>query len=115
MKQYLVTGGAGFIGSHIVEALLKRGDSVRVLDNFATSKRDNIPAGAELFEASITETDAIAPAFQGVDGVFHTAALTSVEFSLKNPIATSEVNLKGMLNVILAARHAGVAKMLFSS
>src|SRR3989338_5153413 len=112
---YLITGGAGFIGSHIVEALLKRGDRVRVLDNFATSKRDNIPAGAELFEASITEQDAIAPAFKGVDGVFHTAALPRVQFSIEHPRESNDANINGTLNVILAARDAGVKRIIYSA
>lgn len=115
MKQYLVTGGAGFIGSHIVETLLKRGDKVRVLDNFATSKRDNVPAGAELFEASITDHKAIAPAFQNVDGVFHTAALPRVQFSIEHPRKSNDANINGTLNVILAARDAGVKRIVYSA
>ncbi|MBI4135799.1 NAD-dependent epimerase/dehydratase family protein [Candidatus Uhrbacteria bacterium] len=112
---YLVTGGAGFIGSHIVETLLKRGDKVRVLDNFATSKRDNVPAGAELFEASITDPAAIAPAFKSVDGVFHTAALPRVQFSIEHPAESNDANINGTLNVILAARDAGVKRIVYSA
>src|SRR3989338_702147 len=100
---YLVTGGAGFIGSHITEALLKLGDTVRVLDNFSTGKREKIPEGAELFEADIRNLDAIRPAFEGVHGVFHTAALARVQLSIDNPLETHEVNVNGTLNVILAS------------
>ena len=115
MSNYLVTGGAGFIGSHIVEALLKRGDKVRVLDNFSTGRRENVPNGVEIIEASITDPQAIAPAFDGIDGVFHCAALPSVELSLQNPLMTQEVNLKGTLNALLAARDAKVRRVVYSS
>lgn len=114
-KHYLVTGGAGFIGSHIVEALLKRGNKVRVLDNFGTSKKENVPAGVELFEASITDPATIASAFKDVDGVFHTAALPRVEESIANPLESNEINITGTLNVILAARDASVRRIVFSS
>lgn len=115
MKYYLITGGAGFIGSHIVEALLKRGDKVRVLDNFATSKRENVPAGAEIFEASIVDRPAIKSAFQGIDGVFHTAALPRVQFSIEHPRQSNDANITGTLNVILEARDAGVKRIVYSA
>lgn len=113
--RYLVTGGAGFIGSHLVEALLKRGDKVRVLDNFATSKKENVPAGAELLEASITDPGAIAPAFREIDGVFHCAALARVQLSIDMPHETNEVNITGTLNVLLAAKEAGVKRVVYSA
>lgn len=112
---YLVTGGAGFIGSHIVEALLKRGDKVRVLDDFSTSKRGNVPAGAELFEASITDPKAMVPAFAGVDGIFHTAAMPRVQLSIEKPRESNEVNITGTLNVLLAARDTGVKRLVYSA
>lgn len=112
-KKYLVTGGAGFIGSHISAALLKRGDSVRVLDNFSTGKRENLQKGVELVEASITDTVAIAEAFKGIDGVFHTAALPRVQLSIEQPFETNEVNITGTLNVILAAKNAGVKRLIY--
>lgn len=115
MANYLVTGGAGFIGSHIVEALLKRGDRVRVLDNFSTGKRENIPASAEIFEASITDLKKIQPAFSGIHGVFHTAALPRVQLSIEQPLETNEVNINGTLNVILAAKNAGVKRIVYSA
>lgn len=115
MKHYLVTGGAGFIGSHTVEALLKRGDKVRVLDNFSTGKPGNVPAGAELLEVSITDFKKMAPAFDGIDGVFHTAALARVQESIDNPLESNEVNITGTLNVIQASFRAGVRRMVFSS
>ena len=112
---YLVTGGAGVIGSHIVEALLNRGDKVRVLDNFATSKRGNVPPGAEMVEASITDSNAIASAFKDIDGVFHAAALPRVQESIEKPLESNEINIGGTLNVCIAARDASVRRMVFSS
>ncbi len=79
---YLVTGGAGFIGSHLVTALLREGNRVRILDNFSTGRRDRIPADAECIDADITDLDTIRPAFHGVDGVFHIAALPVCLFFL---------------------------------
>lgn len=115
MKIYLVTGGAGFIGSHIAEALLRRGDRVRILDNFSTGDRKNVPAGAELFEADIRNLEKIKPAFLGVDGVFHTAALARVQLSIEQPLETNEVNVTGTLNVCLAAREAKVKRIVYSA
>ena len=112
---FLVTGGAGFIGSHIVEALLKRGDRVRVLDNFSTGKRENLIAGAEVFEADIRDPQAIAPAFTGVDGVFHLAALPRVQLSIEQPRETHDANINGTLNVLLAAKEAGVKRVVYSA
>lgn len=115
MKTYLVTGGAGFIGSHLVPALLAAGHKVRVLDNFSTGKREHIPKGAELFEADIRKLDAIRPAFEGVDGVFHMGALPRVQLSIDNPVETHEVNVTGTLNVLLAARDAKVKRVVYSA
>lgn len=115
MKTYLVTGGAGFIGSHITEALLKRGDKVRVLDNFITSNRAGIPKGVEVVEASIIDRSAISAAFEGIVGVFHCAALARVQESIDNPFESNEINITGTLNVIIAARDAGVRRIIFSS
>lgn len=114
-KNYLIIGGAGFIGSHIAETLLKRGDRVRILDNFSTGKRENIPKQAEIIEASITDAKKIAPAFRGIDGVFHTAALPRVQLSIEQPFETNEVNVTGTLNVLLASRDAGVKRVIYSA
>lgn len=115
LKKYLITGGAGFIGSHISAALLKRGDSVRVLDNFSTGKRENLQKGVELVEASITDPAGIADAFNGIDGVFHTAALPRVQLSIEQPFETNDTNVTGTLNVILAAKNAGVKRLIYSA
>ncbi len=118
MAVYLVTGGAGFIGSNIAAALVKQGEEVRVLDNLSTGKRENI-AGWEddiwLVEQDITDLEAIRPAFEGVDYVLHQAALPSVPRSVEDPIATTQANVNGTLNVLLAARDAGVERVVYAS
>ncbi len=114
---YLVTGGAGFISSHIVEALLARGERVRALDNFATGKRENLPASPNLqiVEGDIRNPDTVCQAMQDVTCVFHLAALVSVPQSMADPGPTHEVNVSGTLNVLQAARQAGVKRLVFSS
>lgn len=114
-KHYLVTGGAGFIGSHLVEALLIRGDRVRILDDFSTGKEENVPAGIEVLRASVADQGAVAKACQGVEGIFHLAAYPNVQFSIEYPRETNEVNLTGTLNVLLAARDAGVKRVVYSA
>lgn len=113
--KYLVTGGAGFIGSHLVAALIEAGHEVRIIDNFLTGKRENLHPQAEFFEADIRNLEAIKPAFVGVGGVFHTAALPRVQVSIQNPIETNDVNINGTLNVILAAKEAGVKRLVYSA
>jgi UDP-glucose 4-epimerase len=110
----LVTGGGGFIGSHLVEALLDRGHKVRVLDNFTTGRLDRINGSAELVKGDIRDGESIAPSFQGVDCVFHTAALPRVPLSIDNPLETHMVNVVGTINVLLAARRASVRRVVFS-
>jgi len=114
---YLVTGGAGFIGSHVVDALVNDGHTVRVVDNFSTGHRENLAQVADridLREISITDRDALADAMQGVDYVFHLAALPSVPRSVDDPIASNENNVNGTLNVLLTARDAGVKRVVYS-
>jgi nucleoside-diphosphate-sugar epimerase len=114
---YLVTGGAGFIGSNLVDALLKAGHHVRVVDNFATGKRENLAHVAQqidLHDISITDPEPLAAAMRGVDYVFHLAALGSVPRSVKNPLETHETNATGTLNVLIAARDAGVKRVVFA-
>ncbi len=111
---YLVTGGAGFIGHHLVERLLRDGHQVRVLDNLSTGKRERIPQGAEFFELDFTKLDEIRPAFVGVDGVFHVGALPRILFSIEYPIESFQANTFGTLNVLVAARDAGVKRVVYS-
>jgi len=115
--KYLVTGGAGFIGSNIVDALVRRGDAVVVLDNFSTGKRENLESATEvtLVEGSITDLPTVRNAMQGVDFVFHEAALASVQRSVDDPLTSNEVNVKGTLNVLVAARDAGVKRVVYAA
>ncbi|MCK9361058.1 NAD-dependent epimerase/dehydratase family protein [Patescibacteria group bacterium] len=115
MSTYLVTGGAGFIGSHLVEALLRDGHTVRVIDNLSTGKRERVPSGAEFIQADFTKLDEIAPHFVGVDGVFHVGALPRIPFSIEHPIPAAEANVMGTLNVFVAARDAKVKRVIYSA
>src|SRR5713101_6369276 len=113
-RTVLVTGGAGFIGSHLVDALLERGLNVRTIDNFATGRRENLNPRAQLVEADIRDLESIRGAFEDVDTVFHTAALPRVPLSIEKPIETHTVNALGTLNVLMAAREAGVRRFVYS-
>jgi UDP-N-acetylglucosamine/UDP-N-acetyl-alpha-D-glucosaminouronate 4-epimerase len=113
-RTVLVTGGAGFIGSHLVDALLARGLAVRVIDNFATGRRANLNPAADLVEADIRDQHAIRPAFGGVQCVFHTAALPRIPLSIAQPVETHMTNVVGTLNVLMAARDAGVRRVIYS-
>ncbi len=118
MAQVLVTGGAGFIGSHLVEALLRRGDQVRVFDNFSTGRRENVKHlldDIELIEGDLRNFDAVRRAVADVEIVFHQAALASVQRSIDDPITANAVNVTGTLHVLMAARNAGVRRVVFAS
>lgn len=117
MAYILVTGGGGFIGSHVCEEILRRGDRVRVLDDFSTGRRENL-AGMDacgLVEGSIEDLDLVRRAVAGVDYVVHLAALPSVARSVADPIRTDRVNNLGTLHVLLASRDAGVKRVVFAS
>ncbi len=114
----MITGGAGFIGSNIVEELLKRGQSVRVLDNFSTGRRDNLREfinDIDLIEGDIRSLSTVYRAVDGVDFVLHQAALPSVPRSIADPVTTNEVNITGTLNVLIAARDRNVQRVVFAS
>jgi nucleoside-diphosphate-sugar epimerase len=118
MATYLVTGGAGFIGSHMVEELVRRGETVRVLDNLATGKTANLASIAgriDFQEADIRDLEAISPNFRDTQYVIHLAALPSVARSVDDPLTANEVNVTGTLNVLLAARDAGVKRLVFAA
>lgn len=111
----LVTGGAGFIGSTLADALLARGDEVRVLDDLSSGFRENVPAGAELFEGSVADPDLVRAAMDGVDQVFHHAALRAVLRSVEDPVATDRVNTHGTLIVLKEALDAGAQRVTYAS
>lgn len=118
MKRVLVTGGAGFIGSHLVEGLLARGYAVRVLDNYATGRRENLAriiTHIEMIEGDVRNLTTVRSAAHNVDVVFHEAALPSVERSVRNPLESNEVNIAGTLNVLLASRDAGVRRVVYAA
>src|SRR5579863_2257949 len=116
--RYLVTGGAGFIGSNTVDELVRRGHEIVVLDDLSTGKAANlsqVKSKVQLVEQSITNLDAVREACRGVDRVIHLAAQTSVPRSVKDPIETNLINVTGTLNVLVAARDAGVKRAVFAS
>src|SRR5215471_13205714 len=117
MENCLVTGGAGFIGSHLVDFLAARGYPIRVFDNFDTGQRSNLvnAAGAEIIEGDVSDVDAVAKAMQGVNVVYHLAALASVQASIENPPATHRICATGTLNVLDAARKAGVRRVVYAA
>ncbi|MHC5065095.1 MAG: NAD-dependent epimerase/dehydratase family protein [Planctomycetota bacterium] len=116
MSKYLVTGGAGFIGSHLVDRLLAQGEEVRVLDDFSTGTHENLDQsrkGLEVVHACITSEPEVSAAMSAVDGVFHLAALPSVERSVVAPLDTHHINATGGLNILNQARKRGV-KVVFA-
>lgn len=115
MSTYLITGGAGFIGSNLAEELLRQGHVVRIIDNFSTGKREHVQPGCEVFELDFTDLDRIQPVFKGVDGVFHMGARPSVPFSIEQPIESTKINVMGTVNVLEACRLAKVKRLVYSA
>ena len=118
MSTYLVTGGAGFIGSHIVKELLRRGERVRVLDNFSTGRRENTApflAQIELLEGDLRDAEICRRAVKEVDYVLHQGAIPSVQRSVDDPFTSNDVNVNGTLNLLIAARDAGVKRLVYAS
>ncbi len=115
MAKCLVTGGAGFIGSNLVDKLVERGDEVIIIDNLSTGKKENINAKARFEQADIRELKTIQPLFAGVDYVFHLAAFARVQPSIEDPVTANDINLNGTLNVLTAARDAKVKKLVYSA
>jgi UDP-glucose 4-epimerase len=113
---FLVTGGAGFIGSHISDRLLADGHRVRILDNFSTGKQENIPdsTDVEVIEGDVGNYDTVRTAMEQVDIVYHEAAIASVAETVGNPLASERVNYRGTLNILEAARHTGVKRVILA-
>jgi nucleoside-diphosphate-sugar epimerase len=116
MASYLVTGGAGFIGSHLAEELIRRGHRVRIVDNLITGKRhnlDHLPA-ADFLEGDLADADVARRAVDGMDYVLHQAAIPSVPRSVKDPVTSNRANIDASLNVLVAARDAGVRRVVYA-
>ena len=116
--RYLVTGGAGFIGSHIVERLARGGHNVRVIDNLSTGKKENLEpvlSKIEFIESDVRDLELLREAMDGIDYVLHQAAIPSVPRSVEDPLTTNSVNVEGTLNVVVAARDAGVKRLVYAS
>ena len=115
---YLVTGGAGFIGSHIVQRIVAMGERVRVFDNFSSGKRENLGGlehKVEVIFGDLLDQDVVRKAMEGVEVVFHQAALRSVPFSVENPALVNRVNVEGTVNVLVAARDARARRVVYAS
>ena len=120
MRRVIVTGGAGFIGSHLAEELVRRGYKVFIIDDLSTGKPENIEEllkenSVEFVQGSITDLPLLQKLFKGAKYVFHQAALARVPRSIEDPLTTNEVNIKGTLNVLLAAKENGVRKVIYAS
>ena len=111
----LVTGGAGFIGSHLVDALLARRDEVRILDNLSTGSRKNLPDSAELIVGDVADWEAVRASAEGCDLIFHEAALVSVPISVNDPLKNHRDNVDGTFHVFEAARQAGIKRVVYAS
>jgi nucleoside-diphosphate-sugar epimerase len=116
MASYLVTGGAGFIGSHLAEELLRRGQHVRVVDSLITGKRRNLEPldGVEFVEGDLADPSVAAATVKGIDYVLHQAAIPSVPRSVKDPVTSNRANIDASLNVLVAARDAGVRRVVYA-
>src|SRR5215471_6884917 len=118
MAVYVVTGGGGFIGSHIIENLVRQRNTVKVIDNFSTGKRENIDAfknDVEIIDADLADAKNLAQIIKGADYVIHQAAIPSVPKSIINPVKSHHANVNGTLNILIAARDAGVKRVVYAS
>ena len=111
----MVTGGAGFIGSHIVDSLIVEGYEVHVIDNLSNGKKENVNPKAVFHEKDIRNLNDITPVIKGAKYVFHEAALPRVQYSIEHPVETNEVNVEGTLNVLTAARDGGVKRVIYAA
>lgn len=114
-KTFLITGGAGFIGTNLVERLVAAGQRVVVVDNLVAGNKDRLPKGVDFYELDIRETDKLTEVCQGVDVLVHLAALPRVQFSIDDPVKTHDVNVNGTLSVLEAVRAAGVKRVVYAA
>ncbi|OGG48788.1 hypothetical protein A3G63_02880 [Candidatus Kaiserbacteria bacterium RIFCSPLOWO2_12_FULL_52_8] len=114
-KKVVVTGGAGFIGSHLAAALLGEGYMVAVVDNLSGGKREKVPEGASFFEQDINDTKALTSIMAGAEFVFHLAALPRVQYSMEHPIETNKANVDGTISVLKVAQDVGVVRVIYSA
>jgi len=115
MAKILVTGGAGFIGSHLVDKLIQKGNRVTVIDDLSTGKKENLNTKADFHNLDICGFERIKPFFEGIDFVFHLAAIPRVPLSVEDPVTTSKVNILGTIDVFKAAIEANVKRIIFAS
>jgi len=115
MEKVIVTGGAGFIGSHIVDALIDAGYEVHIIDNMSAGKEENINPKAIFHKVDIRDKEILAPLFKDVKYVFHEAAMPRVQYSIENPIETHDINVNGLLNVLESCRLNNVKRLIFAS
>jgi len=115
MSKIIVTGGAGFIGSHIVDALVEEGHDVHVVDNLFSGKKENVNSKATLHVVDIRDKEKLMSIFEGATYVFHEAALPRVQYSIENPIETNEVNVVGLLNVLEVSRLSNVKRLVYAA
>ncbi|MFH1423472.1 MAG: SDR family oxidoreductase [Candidatus Nealsonbacteria bacterium] len=115
MSKILVTGGAGFIGSNLVDALIQKGHEVLIIDNLSTGKKENINPRAKFFEVDLRNYNEIRPIFEGVDFVFHEAALPRIPLSIEKPQESNDINVTGTLNVLVASKEAGVKRVIYAA
>lgn len=115
MKKIVVVGGAGFIGSNLVDALVEKGHDVHVIDNLSGGKKENVNPKATLHTLDITDLASIESVFTGAQYVFHLAALPRVQFSIEHPVETHNINITGTLNVLIAAKKGGVKRVIYSA
>ncbi len=115
MEKVIVTGGAGFIGSHIVDLLIERGYEVHIVDNLSSGKKENLNSKAVFHDIDIREYKKLLPVFKSAKYVFHEAAIPQVQYSIENPIETNDINVNGLLNVLEASRVNKIKKLIFAS
>jgi UDP-glucose 4-epimerase len=115
LARFVVTGGAGFIGSHLVDSLLLRGNAVRVVDDLSTGREANVPSGVEFIQGSLVDPDTAARAVTGCEYVLHQAAVPSVPLSIARPRPSHQANIDATFNVLMAARDAGVRRVVFAA